>query len=199
MAIVTKTGIVILSGGKSSRLGMPKQLLDIQGKPLLKHIVDVAIDAANGPVVVITGAHAHKMPVLENVEIVHNDEWEEGMASSIRTAVRYIQQRHPKIDGLIILVSDQPYLKPAVLTALVDEQRAQQAIAVASRYQQQLGTPVLFHKLLWDELLLLKGDVGAKKLLQRIDDQIATISFEEGIVDIDTLDDYESFNLHAGC
>ncbi|MEY3432941.1 MAG: hypothetical protein RL131_877, partial [Bacteroidota bacterium] len=64
MPIITKTGILLLSGGESSRMGQPKQLLDIDGIPLIQHMVDVAISADLGPVVVVTGAYAEQITPL---------------------------------------------------------------------------------------------------------------------------------------
>ena len=199
MNIITKMGIIVLAGGKSSRLGQPKQLLDIQGKPLIQHIIDIAYASALGPVILITGAHAERLPMIPNVDIVHNPEWEEGMATSIRSAVHYVQDVYPDIDGLMILVSDQPYLDSAVFKEMAELQKEKGYIAVAASYKDQLGTPVLFHRSLWAELLLLKGDVGAKKILNQIIDKIGIVPFEKGLYDIDTMEDYESFKSNSPC
>lgn len=196
MSVITKTGVVVLSGGKSSRLGSPKQLLEINGKPLLEHIVDVALNAALGPVVVVTGAYAAQMPAVPTA-VVHNKDWEEGMASSIRTGVQYMQVHHVDLHGLIIVVSDQPYLSTTILQALVETQQKENVVAVAARYNNQMGTPVWFHRSLWGELLQLKGDVGAKKILRPLTNKIGFVPFEEGIYDLDTMEDYQAFNQRA--
>lgn len=199
MNIITKIGIIVLAGGKSSRLGQPKQLLDIQGKPLIQHVVDRALASLLGPVIVISGAYAERLPMIPNVDIVHNPDWEEGMASSIRRAVHYVQKVYPDIDGLMILVADQPYLDSAVLNEMGVLQKENGYIAVAASYKDQLGTPILFHRSLWTELLLLKGDVGAKKILNQIKDKIGIVPFEKGLYDIDTIADYESFKSNSQC
>lgn len=200
MPLINKTGIVILSGGKSSRLGQPKQLLQIKGIPLIQHIVQTAKNADLGPIVVVTGAHGHMIkPLLGDVCITENPDWEEGMAASIRAGIQYIQHNFPEIDGLFLLVSDQPYLSVPVLRALYQLQQKENYIAVASRYNNQYGTPVLVHKDLWSDLLALKGDVGARKMLTTIEDQIGSIPFEEGKFDLDTMDDYAQFKQHETC
>ena len=99
----------------------------------------------------------------------------------------------------MLLVSDQPYLSVSVLKALKELQEKEEYIAVASLYNNQYGTPVLFHKDLWTDLLLLKGDVGARKLLLSIEDQIGSIPFDAGIFDLDTIDDYKHFKQHRSC
>lgn len=199
MNTITKMGIIVLAGGKSNRLGQPKQLLDIQGKTMIQHVTDMALKAALGPVIVITGAHADQLPLIPNVHIVHNSEWEEGMAASIRKGINYTKNVYPEIDGLIILVADQPYLHSAILREMADLQKKNDYVAVAAAYKDQLGTPVLFHHTLWSELLLLKGDSGAKRILKKIKDKIGIVQFEKGIFDIDTIEDYESFKSENRC
>ena len=200
MPTITKTGILILSGGKSSRLGKPKQLLEINGKALISHIVQVAEEADLGQVMIVTGAYQEQInPLLKDQIIIKNKNWEEGMASSIREGIQYVKENYPDIDGLFILVIDQPYLHKSILHALYKEQQKENVIAVASRYNNQYGTPVLFHKDLWADLLSLKGDVGARKILRLLEDQIRSVPFEEGIFDLDTLEDYESFKARVSC
>ncbi|MES2809122.1 MAG: nucleotidyltransferase family protein, partial [Bacteroidota bacterium] len=63
---------------------------------------------------------------------------------------------------------------------------------VASTYNDTIGVPALFTHHLFDELLLLKGQEGAKKLITIHPDQVATITFDKGGIDIDTVDDYEA-------
>lgn len=200
MPIITKTGILVLSGGKSSRLGKPKQLLEINGMPLIRHIVQVAEESDLGPVLIVTGAHQEQIsPILNDQILIENKDWEEGMASSIRAGVQYVKENHSDMDGLFILVTDQPYLHKTILQALYKEQQKENVLAVASRYNNQYGTPVLFHKDLWTALLSLTGDVGARKILRTIEDQISSVPFEEGIFDLDTMEDYESFKQRSSC
>lgn len=200
MPIITKTGILVLSGGKSSRLGKPKQLLEINGIPLIRHIVQVSEESDLGPVMIVTGAYQEQInPILKDQMLIENKDWEEGMASSIRAGVQYVIENHTDIDGLFILVTDQPYLHKSILQELYKEQQKENFLAVASRYNNQYGTPVLFHKDIWTDLLSLTGDVGARKILRTIKNQISSVPFEEGIFDLDTMEDYESFKLRSSC
>lgn len=200
MPIITKTGILILSAGDSSRMGRPKQLLEIQGITLIKHICNIANEADLGPVAVVVGAHQELIiPDLGNSWMIMNSDWKEGMASSIRAGIQFFKDHFPEIDGVFILMSDQPYLSASILRSMHTEQQNGKFVAVACRYQDQLGTPSLFHKDLWSDLLLLQGDLGAKKILQSIQHKIGIVSFEDGIFDMDTIEDYEAFKRREKC
>src|SRR5580698_3566832 len=109
---MSRTGVIILAAGNSSRLGRPKQLLPYRGKTLLTHVVAEALATNLQPVLVVTGAfHQEVSDSLhgQSVDIVFNPAWEEGMASGIVTGVSKILSRYPEVDAIIIMVCDQPF------------------------------------------------------------------------------------------
>jgi molybdenum cofactor cytidylyltransferase len=111
--MINKYGIIILAAGSSSRLGRPKQLLPYKGQSLLRHIVDIAIAAELGPVIVVIGAELKLLEdELKNTKaiIVLNKEWEEGIASSIRNGLNQFTVQFPSAEGVIFTVCDQPYI-----------------------------------------------------------------------------------------
>ena len=113
-------GIILLAAGSSSRMGVPKQLLDFHGIPLLRHVAEVARAAACGPVVVVLGSREQEMrSVLSDldVEIEVNERWAEGMGTSIQTGVKKLADR--QIDGVILALADQPFVTPELLRRLV--------------------------------------------------------------------------------
>lgn len=192
--LVNKCGIVILAAGKSSRLGSPKQLLHYQGKSLISHTVDVALSTGLHPVIVVLGANSAAIKdelAAKEVMTVENAGWEEGMASSLRVGLQTMQQVAPSVDGIIFLVCDQPFVTKSLLVCLRNEQAETGKPATASSYGGKLGTPALFHRVLWPDLLQLTGDTGARKLLASLADGVAAVPFEEGLADIDTKEDYE--------
>lgn len=185
---------VILAGGQSKRLGSPKQLLQLEGTTLLEHTIAAAKQLGVGPVAVVLGAHAEKiLPAVtqSGVDIVHNPEWQEGMASSIRIGIQQLLTLYPKTDGLLFLVCDQPFLRADLLSELINLQKHADLPVAASRYGGRLGTPALFHQSVFDHLLELKGDTGARKLLEGMEDQVVVQDFDDGVYDIDTREDYE--------
>ena len=91
------------------------------------------------------------------IDVVENKEWKEGMASSLRCGVAAVQQIMPAADGVILMVCDQPYVTTSLLNGLVQAQHQTGLPVVASSYGNMLGTPALFHKSLFAELMKLNG------------------------------------------
>src|SRR5688572_9569620 len=142
-------------------MGRPKQLLPYKGKSLLEHTVDTANDADANPVIVVLGASA---AVLEKeidekkVHIVENKEWQEGMASSIRCGLNTLLQIAPSSDAVILMVCDQPFISASLLNELITTQKNTGKLIVTSQYENTIGSPALFYKTIFPELLKLKGD-----------------------------------------
>jgi len=187
--------IVILAAGKSNRLGSPKQLLKYKGKSLLQHAADAAIGTGLNPVFVITGARTEMMEkelVNYPVQLIHNESWEEGMASSIRCGVDAAESIKPDVDGILFMVCDQPFAETAVLNELIARQKESGMPISACVYDDIIGTPAIYHKSIFPELMSLQGDIGAKKIINTHKDSLATISFNSGKTDIDTASDYDN-------
>jgi molybdenum cofactor cytidylyltransferase len=124
------------------------------------------------------------------VMLVKNEEWAEGMASSLRAGLLAMQNAAPEHDGVIFMVCDQPYVTTGLLESLRETQAETGLPAAASSYAGKMGTPALFHRHLFSELLQLHGDTGARKLLAKHEGEVASVPFEEGSMDIDTPEDY---------
>lgn len=187
-------GIIILAAGESKRLGKPKQLLSFDGNTLLARVANTACESGLNPVIAVLGANDDKISATLNIPglmVVKNNDWKEGMASSIRIGLTSMLDLAPQVDGVIVLVCDQPYLNQDLIKALIEGQRdAGRPIAAAS-YGDKMGTPALFHKSIFPELMSLSGDTGARKILDKMREDVVAIDFEMGIVDIDTPEDYE--------
>ena len=194
---MNKTGIIILAAGNSSRLGRPKQLLPYHGKTLLSHVVAEALAAELTPVVVVTGAYeAEIRDSLQGqaANIIHNPRWETGMASGIVAGLAEALAIEPQLRAAIVAVCDQPHISAELFRALVGQQAASGKGLVACMYAGTLGTPVLFDHRYFKELSVLSGDTGAKQLLKRYPDDVATVPFPDGGVDIDTEEDVRKFS-----
>ncbi len=192
---MSKTGIIILAAGNSSRLGRPKQLLPYRGKTLLTHTTTEAINAGLHPVVAVTGAfHAEVGAALggQPLSIVFNPVWQEGMASGIVIGLSSILSSQPDVDAVIIAVCDQPFISSALLLELVNTQKTSGKGIVGCVYANSVGTPVLFSRHYFEELVSLSGSEGAKKLLKQHPDDLASVAFPNGHIDIDTEEDAQS-------
>jgi molybdenum cofactor cytidylyltransferase len=203
--IGNKIGIIILAAGDSSRLGRPKQLLPYRGKTLLSHIIMEASGAGLDPVIVVTGAFESEVSESlrgMTVEIVYNPRWSEGMASGIVAGLSKLIALGRDADAgggepggiepgaAIIAVCDQPYISASLFRKLVEMYNGSAKGLIACHYSDAVGTPVLFGRGYFTELLALSGKEGAKNLLKNHPDELITISFPRGDIDIDTDDDY---------
>ncbi|WP_233790606.1 NTP transferase domain-containing protein [Dyadobacter sp. CY343] len=187
-------GIIILAAGNSSRLGEPKQLLTFRNKTLIRHIVETAVEVAGEKVIVVTGSSA---ALIENelaglpCRTTFNPHWLEGMASSIVLGVTVLKDTDPDITGCILAVSDQPFVTAEIFQNLIAGANFDAAI-VASSYGNTIGTPVFFSKSYFEQLLQLKGNEGAKKLILAHKSEVRSLPFPLGTVDIDTQEDYQN-------
>lgn len=191
----SKIGIIILAAGASKRLGRAKQLLEFEGKTLLKRITENAL-ATNLKTVVVLGANAEKIKTaIENlqVEIVENENWQDGMSSSIVVGLRHLLKIQENLSAVIILLCDQPFIDREIIKQLIKTQEATNKKIVAGKYAETVGVPALFTKDVFDELLELDREKGAKLVIKNYAalNKIATVSIPEAELDIDTEEDFE--------
>ncbi|MBS7229651.1 nucleotidyltransferase family protein [Flavobacterium psychroterrae] len=187
------TGIVILAAGNSSRLGQPKQLLSYKNSSLIQNTISEASLIQNSAIIVVTGANhelVEKEITASKTTIIFNPDWESGMSSSISKGLSQLLHLYPEVEKCIFTVCDQPFVTTSIFENLISEHSTTNIGIVASSYSDTLGTPVLFHKKYFNELLKLKGQEGAKKIINKFLDDTASISFEKGNIDIDTQEDY---------
>lgn len=182
-----KLAAVLLAAGGSTRLGRPKQLLEFQGETLVRRAAHCALEAGFAPLHVVLGARAEEVSgALEGLDlnILRNEAWEEGLASSIRTGVAALP-----VDaaGALLLVCDQPALHAGLLRSLGELFRADPSRPSACAYGGSAGIPAILPRDHFPALLALKGDRGAKALLG--DAQL--LPFPGGEADVDTPADAE--------
>jgi len=198
---VNSCGIVILAAGASTRLGKPKQLLQYRGKTLLGHAINEATNSNADAVVVIFGKDADlfKKEIDEKkIRVAINSSWEEGMASSVRLGLDTLLNAKPYIDAVIFMVCDQPHISSSILNELIKTQQKTTKQIVSCNYGESIGPPALFHKKYFKELMKLSGDAGARKIIQQNMNDVATILFPEGKIDIDTKEDYDDLTGLSG-
>jgi CTP:molybdopterin cytidylyltransferase MocA len=188
---------VILAAGASSRLGEPKQLVVLAGERLLDRAVRLAAEAGCDPVVVVLGARAEEIRTacsLGTANVVINEDWAQGMASSIRCGIAEAHSR----DGAIVMTCDQPAVTAAHLRQLTlcdthgdtahdnapfgRVTMGNPGEAVASSYAGRRGVPAYFPAGYFSVLSELAGDSGARVLLETA----ASIDLPGGELDIDT-------------
>lgn len=191
---MAKTPVILLAAGNSSRMGRPKQLLRWGEQTLIEHQIQTLAQTGEN-VIVVLGANADLiMPFLNkhSLTIVINDAWKSGMASSIVCGISEVNLLYPTADAALITLVDQPLIPAGHFKNLMNALRrgCQQIVASASA-EGWLGVPALFDKCYFDELLSLRGEKGAKSLIQKYPNQVEALECNEIVKDIDTLEAYQ--------
>ena len=172
-------------------MGLPKQLLQHRGKSLLRLSAETALATLPSEVVAVLGSEADRMKhELDDlpVRLVTNQGWQEGIASSIRAGIAEIPVT---VEASLMLLCDQPFVTSDLLLRLITACTDEKPIA-ATEYGQTYGVPACFKRSLFAELLDLRGDAGAKRVIHRDERRVTRVPFSEACVDIDTLEDYRT-------
>lgn len=187
---------VVLAAGASTRLGKPKQLIEMEGERLLRRTVRLALEAgcAPVPVFVVLGYEAERMQAelsgLAATAVV-NGTWMEGMGSSLRRGMEAVCAMETPPAAVLLLVCDQPRLTVEHLRKLLAEQGADEERITASEYAGRAGVPAVFGRRHFAELLAVEGDQGAREVIQRHSGRIRTVWWPEGGIDVDRPADLE--------
>ena len=184
---------IILAAGPSSRLGRPKQLVEVDGRSLIERALDAANGAGYEPVLIVIGAN-HRQIVARiqksGAEIVRNVDWKQGLGSSIRAGIEQLLKEYPQTSAVLLTVCDQPLVRAQHLRRLINFRRETGRPIVCSRYAKTVGVPAIFGREFFGELMQL-GEHGAKQLLLSHPDQSAQITLPEAELDIDEEADLE--------
>ncbi|MFN3741240.1 MAG: selenium cofactor biosynthesis protein YqeC [Anaerolineales bacterium] len=193
-AVHERVAGIVLAAGASARFGKPKQVLEWEGKPLVRHVGEQALQAGLKPLLVVTGnAHAEVEAALRGLEVklVFNPAWQSGQASSIRAGIEALRHLDPQVGAAIFLLADQPGVNPQVLQALVEHHAGTLVAVVAPLVGGQRANPVLFDRVTFDDLLKLEGDQGGRAIFSRYPPQFLPWHDEALLFDIDTPQDVE--------
>jgi molybdenum cofactor cytidylyltransferase len=188
---------IVLAAGPAKRMGKPKQLFEFRGETLLKRAALSALEAGCRPVVVVTGAHADaSRGILNELDVIEavNEQWELGIGSSVRAGVEAVIAAAPGADGVVLMLCDQPFVTRKIVAGLISARRESGCAIIASSYAGSYGVPALFSREHFIELIALKGDVGAKHLIQEHLEKVYVVPFPEGKIDIDTPEDLRRFS-----
>jgi CTP:molybdopterin cytidylyltransferase MocA len=171
--MTARYGAVILAAGASTRLGRPKQLVEIEGEPALRRAARCALGTNPLDCVVVLGReHTQVEAALEGMPVrrLRIDDAGTGMAASLRAGVAALDIR---CEGALIVLTDQPRLHVDHLLALCAAWRAAPGRAAASAYAGVLGVPALLPRAWFPAIASLRGDIGARALLRGRTDVVA--------------------------
>jgi xanthine dehydrogenase accessory factor len=191
---------IVLAAGASTRMGRPKQLLDLGGRPLLQHVIDAACASSLDEVVIVLGARAATIrraltvPSGARVRWVVNDDFARGMSESVRAGLAAVS---PRATTVAILLGDQPHVSAATIDQTLAQhvaagKDATRPIGFGADEKRVPGHPVVIERTLWPALCELRGDDGARRVLEACPEKVHEVqTISPAPADIDTWEDYE--------
>jgi molybdenum cofactor cytidylyltransferase len=188
---------VVLAAGGSSRMGRPKQLIAIDGRSLIRHAVESAIDGGCDPVIVVVGAEAERVgqEIRElRARVAVNPIWRTGLASSIRRGMSELEEPEADVEAVLLMGSDQPRISSAVIRRLLRAYREREdrtLTMAACDYGETLGSPAVFGRECFGRLGGLAGDRGAQLLLREGPERVIRVPWSDGALDVDRPEDLE--------
>lgn len=188
-ALLPVGGIVLAAGASSRMAGAQKLLLDVDGVPMVRHVLEAASEGGCHQIVVVYADEAVKRAVNGRAETILNTKASTGMASSLHAGLKAMR---PEIEAAMILLGDQPLVGPRTVAALIRSWRregSRPAVAV-SQDGDAWTPPVILARELWKDLMALKGDAGARQVLKGRPELLDVVPAPGRPDDIDTPDDY---------
>ena len=189
-AALLPVGAIILAAGSGTRMAGPqKLLLDVDGTPMVKHVIQAASEGGCHQTVVVYSDDHVKATVGGDAELVRNPDARTGMASSLQAGLRAMR---PEIEGAVVLLGDQPLVGSRTVAALLRAWRREgsRPAVAASQGHREWAPPVVLARDLWEQLFALKGDAGARQVLQGHPELIDVLPAPGRGDDVDTPDDY---------
>lgn len=181
---------IVLAAGASTRLGQPKQLLDVGGRPMLQRVIDVATEGSLDEIIVILGHEAEtirsRIELPPKGRVVLNPLYLSGVASSLRAGLSAADDGS---EAAVILLGDQPELPASSISTIVGRFRSTGSDLIRTMWNGTPGHPVLIGRRHWDAIRRLEGDVGARDLMA-VSDHISIETEHVPIADIDTWEQY---------
>jgi molybdenum cofactor cytidylyltransferase len=191
---------ILLGAGRSKRMGFDKLSLPWGEKTVFERCLETLLRSRVQELVIVLSLRNKRLRNLlrgKNIKIVTNPRPAGGMSTSIR---RGLQAIHPRSDGILIALGDQPFLKTRTINVLIRTFAQGKGRIIVPSFRGRRGHPVIFHKRYRKELLNLKGDVGGKSVLERYPKDVIIVPVKsEGVVkDINTWQDYKKSSRRGG-
>jgi molybdenum cofactor cytidylyltransferase len=181
---------IILAAGRSTRMGGPNKLLaELGGKPLVRIVTEQALASKAQGVIVVTGHQAVQVEKALHglkVKFVHNADFAEGLASSVKAGIAAVPQN---ADGAVICLGDMPLISAHLIDRLIESFAPDHGNLIAVPVSDgRRGNPVLWSRRFFSELMTLDGDIGARHLIAKHSEAVAEVPVEGhgAFLDIDT-------------
>lgn len=184
---------VVVAAGASRRLGRPKQLLPLGGRPLLAWVLETVRSAGFDQVVLVLGHEAvaiRQAVDFAGIDLVINDRHGEGMSTSLQAGLGVLRA---EITAAVVLVGDQPFIDGAHIGALRAAWLETGQPIIATDFGEYLGPPMFLARHVWPLVAEIRGDQGARKLLRDHPAWVSSVraASEAASLDVDTDEAYE--------
>jgi molybdenum cofactor cytidylyltransferase len=180
-------------------MGMIKQLLRIDGRPVLQHVLDHVCASEVGEIVLVLGASAdviRREIDVQGVRVVLNVNYAQGMGTSLKAGLSAVV---PEAEAAVIVLADQPFVRTSTVNQLIEEHRRTKAQIVIPTYRGFRGNPVLLDRAVFPEVMMLSGDTGCRAIFGDHPEGLVRLPVEDvGILqDIDRQGDMEALRRAA--
>lgn len=190
------TAGIILAAGESIRFGKPKQLLRLNNKYLIEWVLDAALGSRLKQIILVLGYEHQK--ILQalgrkaqhpRLQVVVNHQYKQGQSVSLQTGVLKIRDIFPSI---MFLLGDQPMLKSETIDFLLDQFWSSDKDICVPAHRGKRRNPAIFSQRFYQQLLQIKGDIGARNIIQSFPDHVLQVDIDNPLFffDIDTPDDF---------
>jgi molybdenum cofactor cytidylyltransferase len=185
---------VVLAAGRATRMGTQKLLLPVSGRPMLRWVVDAAVDSKATRTIVVLGHEASAVrATLEGSRVIAvvNEDYRAGMSTSLQVG---LVATGGTCDGVIFLLGDQPFVTTSLLDRMIDRFVSTGAHVVRPSVAGTQANPVLMSAALYPEILAQRGDVGGRDIVERHAGEVCLVTVDDPRVcaDIDSPEDYKA-------
>jgi molybdenum cofactor cytidylyltransferase len=185
-------GAIVLSAGKSERMGRQKALLPYRGRTFIENILDAISKSSVSDVVTVLGHHAEAIRnAVPSGNFVMNPDYEEGMITSIQAGIRAL---NPNVEGALLFLVDHPVVSSRTVDALIH--RFEPGRIILPTYQGRRGHPVLFARDVLNEILELPMSAGANTVVRKDPQRIIEVVVDDAgvTIDVDTPEQFEGLS-----
>jgi molybdenum cofactor cytidylyltransferase len=198
MAHPQKIAGIILAGGSSIRFGRPKQLLKLKGKYLLEYVLNAALGSELDHVVLVLGHdHQNILQALgsrtthERLQVVINHRYLEGQSRSLQAGLLKIRQA---FSSVMFLLGDQPMLDSNTIDHMLARFRHSAKDIGVPVCKGKRGNPTIFNRVLYDQLMAIEGDIGARDIIRTHPERVLNIELDDPLCffDVDSQKDFEN-------
>jgi len=186
--------VVILAAGGASRFGSVKQLAIHKSKTLLQQKIDTCCQLSHYDIYVVLGAAYQQILMatkFRTSQIIQNTNWLSGMSSSINISIDKLAHQY---DAIMFLAADQILIDHKHLERLIKQWHDKPTNLIAAKFDNEITIPAIFPRSYYDELLMLRGDKGGKKILMAHQDNLVLVDIPQAKFDIDFQEDLQNLN-----